>query len=98
MGKDYEKNAELLRKSLPASYEPMTLLNDAKTINILVDVIQSEAEYGPALKTLEIMGSREVLTGLDRLIKQDKISNLIKYREITSTAARISDRCAQIDA
>jgi len=92
LGKDYDKNAEILRNSLPASYEPMTLLNDAETINVLIDKIQSGPMYGQAISTLEAIGSREALAALGKLIEQDRISSPERYREIASVATRIAER------
>lgn len=93
-GKDYDKNAEIVRNGLPASYEPMVFLNDTETINILIDKIKNGPIYGQAIQTLEGIGNREALTALGRLLEQDKISSpqRYRYREIANTAARIAAR------
>jgi HEAT repeat protein len=92
LGKDYEKNAEILRNSLPASYEPMAFLNDTETLNILIENIKSGPIHGQAIQTLEAIGSREALTALGRLLEQDKISSPYRYRETATAAARMADR------
>jgi len=91
-GKDYEKNAEIVREGLPASYEPMRFLNDGKTINILINTIQSGPNHGQAIQILEAIGSREALAALGKLLEQDKISNTQRYREIAAVSARIAER------
>ena len=92
LGKDYEKNAEIVRNSLPASYEPMTFLNDTETINLLINKIESGPIHGQEMSTLVGIGSREALAALGKLLEQDKISNPQKYREVAATAARIAER------
>jgi hypothetical protein len=93
LGKDYERNAAVVRKALPASLEQAEWLHDTETIRAVAAFVEDEAYTGErAISTLEAVGTEEAFEALTGHIDVNEIITPRRLQEHCAAAARMAEK------
>ncbi len=92
LGKDYDRNAAIVRRALPESLELAQWLHDRKTVKAVAAFVKDRQEYTRqrAISTLEGMGTKEAFHALTRFIDLGRITDLQWLEELSDAASRMA--------
>lgn len=93
-GKDYDRNAAMVREALPASFEHAKWLHDTETIKATAAFVESKEQYDRerAISTLEAIGSKESFNALRSHIDSQQIVEPRLLQPLSAAAARMAEK------
>lgn len=93
-GKDYDRNAAMVREALPASFEHAKWLHDTETIKATAAFVESKEQYDRerAISTLEAIGSKEAFDALRAHIDSQQIVEPRLLQPLSAAAARMAEK------
>lgn len=93
-GKDYDRNAAMVREALPASFEHAKWLHDTETIKAIAAFVESKEQYDRerAISTLEAIGSKESFDALRAHIDSQQIVEPRLLHLLSAAAARMAEK------
>lgn len=92
-GKDYDRNAAMVRQALPASLDQAKWLHDTETIKAVAVFVKNEGYNGErAISTLEAIGTKEAFEALRKLINLDRTIKPRRLQRLSTVAARMAEK------
>jgi HEAT repeat protein len=93
LGRNYERNAAIVREALPDSLELAQWLHDTKTIKAVAAFVEDQQEHTRqrAISTLEAMGTKEAFDALRRFIDLQRITDLQWLEQLSAAVSRMAE-------